>query len=138
MNDNLSKYVGWVLIALMGLSAIFGVLFYTGAITESFLLRWSYILLVAGIIIAIASPIYSYVQNPQNAVKLLISVGIVAVVAIISYSLAGNSFSEIKLEQMKITEHTSKLVGMGLLFTYITAGFAILAVIFSSVSKLLK
>jgi hypothetical protein len=138
MNDNLSKYVGWVLIGLMGLSAIFGVLFYVGAVTESFLLRWGYVLLIAGIIIAIASPIYSYTQNPKNAVKLLLSIGVIAVVAIISYSLAGNSFSDIKLEQMKITAHTSKLVGMGLLFTYITAGFAIIAVIYSSISKLLK
>jgi hypothetical protein len=138
MNDNLSKYVGWVLIALMGISAIFGVLFYLGAIPESFLIQWGYFLLVAGVITAIASPIYSYIQSPKNAVKLLISFGIIAFVAIISYSLAGNSFSEIKLEQMKITAHTSKLVGMGLLFTYITAGFAILAVIYSSVSKLLK
>ncbi|MDP3462622.1 MAG: hypothetical protein Q8S18_07530 [Bacteroidales bacterium] len=138
MIDKLSKYVSWVMIGLMVVSVALGLLFYSSGITESVLLRWGYILLVIAVIVAVVSPIFSYIQNPKNAVKLLLSLGIIVLVAIIAYSFSGNSFSNIKLEQMNITAQTSRLVGMGLLFTYITAGFAILAVIYSSISKLLK
>ncbi|MDO8899317.1 MAG: hypothetical protein Q7V19_16820, partial [Bacteroidales bacterium] len=73
-----------------------------------------------------------------NVVKLLVSLGLVALIAIISYSLAGNTFSELRLETLKINAQTSRMVGMGLLFTYITSGLAIAAILYSSIFKIFK
>lgn len=138
MVDKSSKIVSIVLYALMAVSVLLGVLFYVSAIDSGTLIQWGYVLTFVTVIIAIASPVYGMIHNPGSIKKLIISVGLVAVVAIISYSLSGNSFSALKLEALKITAHTSKLVGMGLLFTYITAVLALLAVLFSSIYKIIK
>jgi hypothetical protein len=138
MVDKSSKIVRWVLYALMAISVVFSVLFYAGAINSGSIIQWGYILMIATVIIAVISPIYGFIQSPGNLMKILISVGLVAVVAIVSYAFAGNSFSALKLETLNITAQTSTYVGMGLLFTYITAAIAIIAVVFSSFFKIFK
>jgi hypothetical protein len=142
MIDKLSKYLSWLLYALIALSVVLAAMFYFSNIDEntlvSVMMRWAYVLLGATAVIAIISPIFGFVQQPKNAVKLLISLGIVAVIAVIAYSIAGNTFSESRLSDLNATAQTSKLVGMGLLFTYITASIAILAILFSSFSKFFK
>lgn len=138
MVDKLSKIVSWVLYSLMAVSAVLALLFYTNNVDSATLIQWGFVLLIAGVVIAIASPVYGFILNPGNIVKLLLSIGLVAVIGIISYSIAGNTFSEFKLESLKITAETSRLVGMGLLFTYITAAMAILVILFSSVMKIFK
>jgi len=138
MVDKLSKYVGWVLYVLMAVSAVLAVLFYTESIETSMFLQWSYILLISGVVIAVASPIYGFILAPKNAVKLLIILGLVAVLGFVAYSLAGNTYSTTKLELLKITEQTSRNVGMGIIFTYISFAVALLAILFSSVLKIFK
>ncbi len=142
MVDKISKYLSWLLYALIAVSVVLAAIFYFGNVEEntlvSLMMRWAYILLGATAVIAIISPIFGFIQQPKNAIKLLISLGIVAVIAIISYSIAGNTFSEARLLDLNATAETSKLVGMGLLFTYITASIAILAILFSSFSKFFK
>lgn len=138
MVDKLSKYVGWVLYLLMAVSVVLAVLFYTNNLGEDSFMKWGYVLLIAGIVIAIISPVYGFILAPRNAIKLLLIVGFVAVLAFISYSIAGNTFSETRLEILNTDAHTSKLVGMGLIFTYFAGGAAFLAVILSSVIKIFK
>lgn len=138
MADKSSKIVRWVLYAPMTISVVFSALFYAGGIDSGTIIQWGYFLMIAAVIIAVISPVYGFIQSPGNLTKILISVGAVALVAVISYALAGNSFSALKLETLNITEQTSKTVGMGLLFTYITAGISLLAIVFSSFFKILK
>ncbi len=142
MIDKLSKYLSWLLYALMAVSVVLAAIFYFSGIEEtqlvSILMRWAYVLLIATALIAIISPIFGFIMQPTNAVKLLISLGIVAVIAILAFSLAGNTFSDARLQALEITAETSKQVGFGILFTYITGAMAILAILFSSVSKFFK
>ncbi|MDD3636638.1 MAG: hypothetical protein RBR84_05060 [Bacteroidales bacterium] len=138
MVDKLSKYVGWVLYVLMAVSAVLAVLFYMESIESSKFLQWSYILLISGVVIAIASPIYGFILAPKNAIKLLIILVVVAILGFIAYSIAGNTYSDTKLELLKITEQTSRNVGMGIIFTYIAFAVALLAIVFSSVLKIFK
>jgi hypothetical protein len=138
MVDKLSKYVGWVLYVLMAVSAVLAVLFYTESIETSKFLQWSYILLISGVVIAVASPIYGFILAPKNAIKLLVILVVVAILGFVAYSIAGNTYSETKLELLKITEQTSRNVGMGIIFTYIAFAVALLAIVFSSVLKIFK
>jgi len=138
MTDKISKYAGLVLYALMAVSALLAVLFYVGTIESDTLLRWGYILLIAGVIIALASPIIGFISNPKGVVKLLVSLGLVALIAIVSYTLSGNTFSDVKLQTLNITAETSRWVGMGLLFTYILAVLSLLTILYSSVIKIFK
>lgn len=138
MVDKLSKIVSWVLYLLMAVSALLAILFYTNNVDSATLIQWGFVLLIATVVVALASPVYGFILNPGNIGKLLLSVGVVAVIGIVSYSLAGNTFSDLRLETLNITAQTSKFVGMGLLFTYITAVLSILVILFSSIIKIFK
>ncbi len=138
MIDKLSKYIGWVLYALLAVSVVLAVLFYSNSLGESSLMRWAYILLIATVVVTIASPVFSFIQQPTNVLRLLVILGIVVVIALISYSLAGNTFSDARLAALEITADTSKQVGVGILFTYITGSIAILAILYSGLSKFFK
>ncbi|MBG0782989.1 MAG: hypothetical protein H0S84_12030 [Bacteroidales bacterium] len=138
MVDKLSKYANWVLYVLMAVSAVLAVLFYMESLDTSRFLQWSYFLMITGIIVAIASPVYELFLSPKNIIKLLVILVVVAILGFIAYSLAGNTFSETKLELLKITEQTSRNVGMGIIFTYIAFAIALLAIAFSSILKIFK
>ncbi len=138
MTDKISKYASLVLYALMAVSALLAILFYVGTIESDTLLRWGYILLIAGVIVALASPVIGFISNPKGVVKLLVSLGLVAIIAIVSYSLSGNTFSEVKLQTLNVTAETSKWVGMGLNFTYILAVLSLITILYSSVIKIFK
>ena len=107
MKDNIAGITKWILYVLIAIVVILGVLFYTNNLGSE------------GIIVMIISPIYSFITNPTNVVKLLISLGLMVVVIVIGYSMADNTFTELELEILKTDANTSKLVGMGLYVTYI-------------------
>jgi hypothetical protein len=138
MIDKLSKYISWVLYGLLAVSVVLAILFYSNNLGESSLMRWAYILLVTTLVIMIVSPIFGFIQQPTNVFKLLVMLGVVAVFALVAYSLAGNTFSDARLAALDVTAETSKLVGMGLLFTYFAGSIAILAIIYSGLSKFFK
>jgi lysylphosphatidylglycerol synthetase-like protein (DUF2156 family) len=138
MVDKLSKYANWVLYVLMAVSAVLAVLFYMESLDTSRFLQWGYFLMFSGVIVAIASPVYELFLSPKNIIKLLVILVVVAILGFIAYSLAGNTFSETKLELLKITEQTSRNVGMGIIFTYIAFAIALLAIAFSSILKIFK
>ena len=138
MKDTIANITKWILYVLIALAALSGVLFYVGVLSNDLFLNLGILILIIGLIIMLISPIYGFITNPQNLKALLISLGVGAVVLIISYSIAGNEFTQLQLEQFDITEQTSKLVGMGLFATYIMFGLAVLAFIYSAVSKVIK
>lgn len=138
MSDTLSKVVQWFLYLMLGISALFGVLFYADVIGVNLLLTWGYALLGVTILATLIAAFSNILFNPKGSLKVLIILVIMAVVAIISYVFSTNEFTSAQLEKMRITETTSKLVGAGLLFTYFLAAVAILAIIYSAVSRIFK
>ena len=138
MKDNVANLTRWILYILLGFVALLGILFYTNIMSVDSYLWWSILLLVLGVIIMIISPIYGFISHPKNALKLLMSLVILAVILIISYFMAGNQFSALRLEELGTTAQVSKLVGMGLYVTYFLFGIGILAVVFSMIIKPFK
>ena len=122
----------------MALVFISGLLFYTDILSVDSFINWIKFLLIIGVAVMVISPIYGFINHPKNAVKLLISLALFVVIIIIGYSLAGNDFGPLRLEELKTTAETSKLVGMGLYVTYIMFGLAIVAAIYSSIVKVFK
>lgn len=135
MKDSIANITKWILYLLVALVFISGLLFYTSSISTELFIDWAILLLILGVIIMIISPIYGYISHPKNVVKLLISIGLFVVILIIGYSLAGNKFTTLRLDELKVTAETSKLVGMGLIVTYIALALAFLAVIYASIVK---
>ncbi|NQU32614.1 MAG: hypothetical protein HQ521_05210 [Bacteroidetes bacterium] len=138
MKDNIANITRWILYLLLALSVIPGVLFYAGMLDTELFINWAKILLIVGVAVMVISPVYGFITNPQNLVKMLISIVMMVVVIVIAYSLAGNDFSEYRLEELKTTAETSRLVGMGLFATYIAFGLTVVAILYASVIKLFK
>ncbi|MDT8393052.1 MAG: hypothetical protein RQ761_04370 [Bacteroidales bacterium] len=133
-----SKILRIFLGVLLGISALLAALFYGGAISDDVLIYWGYALLIFTAVITILFPIAFLILNPKNSIKIFIALGLMVIIAIIAYSLSQVGIEELRLEKLGTTAETAKYVGAGLIFTYILAGLAVLAIIYASISKLFK
>ena len=138
MSDILSKVVQWFLYFMLGISALFGALFYADVISVNLLLTWGYILLGVTVLATLVAAFSNILLKPKGSLKVLLILAIMVVVAIVSYVLSSNEFTTAQLEKLQITETTSKLVGAGLFFTYFLAVVALLAIVYSAVSRMFK
>ncbi len=138
MKDRISNITRWILYLLLLLSVIPGILFYTGAVDTDVFLNWGKFMVIVGVAIIVIAPIYTFIVNPQNLIKMIGSVVLFVVIIGVSYALANNQFSQLQLGHYKISAETSRLVGMGLIATYITFALAIVAILYSIVIKPFK
>ncbi|MBI9035698.1 MAG: hypothetical protein JEZ03_14645 [Bacteroidales bacterium] len=90
------------------------------------------------VVLAVVLPIFDIFKNPKQAVKTLAVIGGMGVLAIVAYTLADNTYTDVQLEKLLTTAETSKLVGAGLYFTYIMGAVAIIATLFSGVNGAIK
>lgn len=138
MSDRTSKILQWFLYLLLIVSALLGVLFYAGSREGDNLMYWAYALLVFSVVITIAAAISGLFINPKGSIKLLVMIAVLVILGIVSYTLATNEFNAFQLEEMEITASTSKMVGAGLIFMYALAVLAVLAIVYSTVSRIFK
>ena len=133
-----SKILRIFLGVLLAISALLAALFYVDIISDDTLIYWGYFLVIFTAVITILFPLAFLILNPKNSIKIFIALGLMAVIAIIAYSLSQVGISELRLEKLETTAETAKYVGAGLIFTYILAGLAVVAIIYASISKLFK
>lgn len=138
MKDKIANITRWILIVLLVLSAIPGILFYAGAMNTDTFLLWGKLMLILGVAVLILAPVYTMIVNPKNLIKMLISIVLLAVIVAVSYGFATNHMPALQLETYHITAETSKLIGMGLIATYITFGLSIVTILYSGIVKLFK
>ena len=133
-----SKILRIFLAVLLAISALLVILFFTNVVSDDLLIYWCYFLLIFTVVIIILFPIASIIMNPKNSIKIFISLGVMVVLAIISYYLSQVNFTELQLEKLETTASTVKYVGAGLIFTYILAAMAVLSIIYASISRIFK
>lgn len=138
MKDKVANITRKVLYVLLILSVIPGVLFYAGIMSTDVFLNWGKVMLILGVLVLIVAPAYTIFNNPKNLIKMLISIALLALILGVSYGFAANQLSALKLETYHITAETSKLVGMGLIATYITFGLSIIVILYSGAMKIFK
>ena len=138
MKDSIANITKWILYVLLAIATLAGLLFYLGILNTELFLNLGKLILILGLVIMVVSGLYGIVTNPKNIKLMLISLGIGAIVLVVSYVIAGNEYTALQLEQMEISAQTSKLVGMGLNATFIMFGLAILAFLYSAISKAIK
>lgn len=133
------KYLQWLLYGLMGISALMGVLYYTGAVGEDGILYWMYILIFLLLAATLGVIIWGITRNPKESLRSLIYVGAAIVIAIIAYSISGNEFTPQQLEKMNnATAFTSKWVGAGLYILYLLIIIALGSFVYTFVSRITK
>lgn len=139
MSDKLSKIIQWVLIALLALSAVFGLLFYTNtAGYTNLILYWGYALIAMTVVITLMSALLNIFSSSRKAVKFLIAIALVVVIAVLAFAISGNEYTVPQLAKLNITETTSRMVGAGLIIMYLLGGIAILSIIYATVSNIFK
>jgi hypothetical protein len=104
---------------------------------------WTYILLVVGAGIALLAGVFQMISDIGAAKKGLLALGFIAVIAIVSYVLASDAIPQFigvdkYLSDGSLTPGIAKLVDAGLIATYLLFGIAILSVVWSSISNVLK
>ena len=104
---------------------------------------WTYILLVVGAGIALLAGVFQMISDIGAAKKGLLALGFIAVIAIVSYVLASDAIPQFigvdkYLSNGSLTPGIAKLVDAGLIATYLLFGIAILSVVWSSISNVLK
>jgi len=97
----------------------------------------TYILLGATSILAIGFPLKQLISNPKKAKEIGMALGGLFVIYIIATLLATDEVTE-HYEKFGVTATLSKQVGTGLFLFYILGAGAILSVVYSEVSKMLK
>ncbi len=91
----------------------------------------SYVLIVLSALAAILIPLAQSFGDPQSLVKSGIGLGILVVVFLIGYIAADSSSAG-------TTEATSKLVGAGIISMYIFFFLAVIGIVYTEISKLIK
>jgi len=138
MKDKVANITKWFLYALLLVGVIPGILFYAGVMSTDAFLGWGKFMFILGVAVLVLTPIYTIVNNPKNLIKMLISIVVLAVIVAVSYAFAANHLSALQLETNKISAETSRLVGMGLIATYITLVLSVIAILYSGIVKMFK
>ncbi|MDX9929816.1 MAG: hypothetical protein RBS37_08220 [Bacteroidales bacterium] len=152
MSNLSSRLITILLWVLMALTAVLIVIFYAGPvvegtegtnyeepiITNSFLV-WAYILLGITVGLTVIFSLIGLFSNPKGAKKSIVALVVVAAVLVVAWLLADDTVLHLPHYTGKDNvPQTLKLVDTGLFTTYLLAGLAILAIIYSEISKVFK
>ena len=106
-------------------------------------ITWSYLLLGASLVVVLAFSIYHTITDKDAAKKGLVALVFVGVVLVIAYMLADDSIPQFLgvdkfVADGTITSTVSKWIGTTLYATYILLFLSMMAVVYSSVSRIFK
>lgn len=144
MKDNIANITRWILYVLLLVAALFGVLFYTGAlgplkgVGANNLIELGKIFVYIAVIVLIIAPVYTMINNPKNLLKMVVSIVALLIILAVSYGFATNGLTMLQLETYEITAQTSRLVGMGLYATYIVLGLSVVTILYTAIVKIFK
>lgn len=135
----LSKISSYILYVFLGLSALMGILFYAGAVSEEPMLYLAYIFFGIATIAAIGFPIVYLIMNPKGAKNVIIGLVFIGIIVLISYFLSSDQVMHITgYSGADNVPSTLKTVGTGLYTTYILFFLSILAILSSEIYSAFK
>ena len=137
MQEKNLKYVQWMLYGFMGISAFLVLLFYINS-NPDLMLYWGYFLAILSIVLTLALSLVQIFKSGKGSMKTLITVGIIIVLALFSYMVSKNTLSPDQLERYSISANGVKMVGAGLIMTYIIMMIAVGVFIYTSIYRFLK
>lgn len=103
------------------------------------ILMWAFILLIIAAAASLIFPLVFFIMNPKNTVRALVVLGIIAILVVVSYSLASDqTLNLVNYSGPDNVPKTLKRADTGLILTYILAGIAILSILYTEIAKLFK
>lgn len=145
----LSKILNYVLYLLLAVALVFAAIFYFGEwdmdhahphplFTDTFLdLAKVFVFITAGV--TLVFEIINVVTRPKNAVRTLISIGIVLVLVLIAYSMADTTPMHLPAYQGSDNVPSMLSLGGTILYTmYFLLGGAVVAILYTELSRMFK
>jgi len=100
---------------------------------------WTYFMVAVTLFVTLIFPIANMVTNPKSGLKTLLSLAALALVLFIGYQLADDTIMQIPgYDGPDNVPNRLKLTGMGIFTMYIMLGGALLAMLYSSISRLFR
>ena len=100
---------------------------------------WTYFMVAVAVFVTLIFPIAHMVTNPKSGLKTLISLAVLALVFFIGYQLADDTIMNIPgYDGPDNIPSRLKLSGMAIYAMYIMLGGALVAMLYSSVSRLFR
>ncbi len=145
----LSNILSYVLYALLAVTAVFIVMYFTGGevpgetyttpVYTDLILNWAKFLTAAAAICTVGFEIFHVIMNPKNAVRSLVSIAVLVVIALISYSLADTTPLALGgYEGSDNVPSMLKLAGAFLYGTYALLGIVVVAILGTELSRIFK
>lgn len=97
-----------------------------------------FLIAVVTLVTFVLGPVLNIMQNPKGILRSLMGVGVVLVVFVIGYSVAGDSVTDVYKSMGIDTPGKSKMIGGVLNTTYVLLIFGVLSYVYSSINSLLK
>lgn len=103
----------------------------------NFALYLTYILFFVAIGAAIVMPIINSINDPKSLMKAGIGIGALVLLFLISWAISGSEVTAV-YQKFDVSESGSKFVGGGLITMYLLVFIAIIGIIYTEISKLIK
>jgi hypothetical protein len=108
-------------------------------ITLDYLLIWAYLLTLLSVVVAIGFPAIQIISNPKAGIKALISVIGIAILMFVAYQLGDDTIMNIAgYNGTGNVPTTLKMTDMAIFSMYAMVAGAVIALLYSEVSKLFK
>ena len=98
----------------------------------------SYALTILAAAAAIVFPLINSVGDPKSMIKSGVGVAVLVVVFVISWMLSGSEFTQYEASEFGMTASLSKFVGGILTMVYLLTGIAIIGIVYTEFSKMIK
>jgi hypothetical protein len=138
MNERRFKLVQWLLYVLMAISALLTVIFYFNRTNPDLILYWGYILVIFSGLITLYISVMNLIKNPKGSLKVLVIVVGMVIIGIIAYALSDNTLTPAQLEKYHLSPNRVRLIGAGLMMTYVIMIGAVGVFIYTSLFKFFK
>ncbi len=139
MTDTLNKFLQIGLFVVLAVSLVlFALLYINKEPMVPTVMYWAYILFFITVALLLAFPIIYFIKNPKQGIKFLIALVVFAALYGISYALASDSTDALVYELNNVDAGTSRMIGAGMIMTYIIAGIALLGLVYAGISKVFK
>lgn len=140
MTDTLNKYLQIGLYVILAFSLVLFVFFYiNGESMADTVMYWAYILCGITVALLIAFPVILFIKNPKKGLIFLAVIVGFAVLYGVSYLLADGEITNVVLfEKNGVTNSISRMIGAGMIMTYILAAFTVVGLVYAGISKAIK
>ena len=131
-----SKLYSIILSSLLGLSGLLYVLFIGGIIDEGLLINWCYLLLIVAGAVSVVFPIIAMAKDFKKSKNSLIGVGVLVLIFVIGMLMSSDE--SYNVGGSVVEGSVSQYSEAGLITFYVMIALAVIAIIYTEISKAFK